>query len=79
MVFSILPALQEGGFNPLNMFRIYAVVDGVVTFGGFFDNLTMVLLLVLFVMVLVLSSERLYYILRRKNFNPNRVLADVQS
>ncbi len=78
MIFSILPALQEG-FNPLNMFRIYAVVDGVVTFGGFFDNLTMVVLLLLLIAVLVLSGERLFYVLTRKNFNPNKVLADVQS
>jgi biopolymer transport protein ExbB len=78
MLFSVLPALQEG-FNPLNAFRLYAVVDGVVTFLGFFDNLTMLLLLLLFIGVLVLSGERLYYILKRKNFNPNKVLADVQS
>ncbi|MFZ8833010.1 MAG: hypothetical protein ACO2O5_02210, partial [Candidatus Caldipriscus sp.] len=78
MLFSVLPALQEG-FNLLNIFRLYAVVDGVVTFWGFADNLTMFLLLLLFAGVLGFSAERLIYILTRKNFNPNKVLADVQS
>lgn len=77
MVFAALPALQEG-FNILNMFRIYAVVDGVVTFMGFFDNLTMVFLLIVFVSALILIGERMYYVLLRKNFNANKVLADVQ-
>lgn len=78
MVFAISPAVQEG-FNILNMFRIYAVVDGVVTFMGFFDNLTMVVLLILFVSALILIGERLFYVLRRKNFNANKVLSDVQA
>ncbi len=78
MVFAILPAVQEG-FNILNIFRLYAVVDGVVTFMGFFDNLTMVILLILFVLALILVGERLFYVFRRKNFNANKVLSDIQA
>ncbi|NPA80764.1 MAG: MotA/TolQ/ExbB proton channel family protein [Thermotogae bacterium] len=73
-----LPAVQEG-FNILNMFRLYAVVDGVVTFKGFFDNLTMVLLLITFFISIVLIAERLYYIWKKSKFNHNKVLADIQA
>jgi len=73
-----LPAVQEG-FNLLNMFRLYAVVDGVVTFMGFFDNLTMVLLLFTFFIAIVLIGERLWYIYRKASFNHNKVLADIQA
>ncbi len=78
MFFAIIPSLQEG-FNILNMFRLYAVVDGVVTFLFFFDDLTMVLLLITLVLALILVGERMYYILRRKTFNANKVLSDIQA
>ncbi len=75
---TLIAAVQEG-INPLNIVRLYAVVDGVVTFAAFLDNLTMFLLLLTLFATIVLVGERIWFITRKSSFNHNKVLADIQA
>ncbi len=60
----------------LNIFRIYAIYDGVITAGSFFDNLTMFALLITSIITITLIVERAVYFFRRK-FDVNSVIAQI--
>jgi len=60
----------------LNIFKVYAIFDGVITAGTFFDNLTMFALLILSIVDIALIVERLVFYLRRR-FDTNQFIREL--
>lgn len=60
----------------LNIFRLYAIFDGVITAGTFFDNLTMFALLITSILAITLIVERGVYFFRRR-FDVNATIAQI--
>lgn len=60
----------------LNIFKVYAIFDGVITAGTFFDNLTMFALLIISIVDIALIVERLVFFLRRR-FDNNKFIRDL--
>lgn len=60
----------------LNIFKLYAIFDGVITAGSFFDNLTMFCLLICSIADLTLIIERLVFFLKRR-FDQNKFIREL--